>query len=189
MNYYILPTLDSDEEEWCYIDSNPTSIELEDYYLRRGIPFEDTWPKDVSMKMSENEGGVKIPSQIYNTNGFLILHEDVKNLIQKVCNNDVEYLSFLLINHKGRVASKNHYIINPVGQFDCLDYEKSDIEYFKDEILDIDDFVFDKNKLKNAPDLFRVKDAPDTYVISDNIRNEIAGKGFTNMYLEDLEIS
>jgi len=188
VNYYILPTLESDEDEWCYIDTNPTGLEMEDYYLRRGIPFDDKWPDQVTMKMSDSEGGTEIPTQIYNTNGFLILHQMVVSLIQSVCKEDIEYLPFILFNHEAEISSKEHFIINPIGQFDCLDYDKSDIKYFKDEILDIDYFIFDKEKFKDAPDLFRVKDAPHVYVISDRIRDLLAGKGFTNMYAEDIDM-
>ncbi len=46
---------------------------------------------------------------------------------------EIEFLPFTLYNHKKRVHSKDHFFINPIGGYDCLNEIASGITYDKDD--------------------------------------------------------
>jgi len=54
--YNIVDVADFDDREFCYIEDNPTSPGIKDYYLRSGEPFGDEWPDNVTMKMGNRVG-------------------------------------------------------------------------------------------------------------------------------------
>jgi hypothetical protein len=116
----------------------------------------------------------------------------MKDTIVECCKNDeceIEILPFTLFNHRQRVHSKDYWIINPLGTFDCVNKDASDIEYLDDEVVGVDKYVFESQKLKNAPELFRVPEDPTEYFISETLAKAFQKKKFTNIFLSEIEIS
>jgi len=73
---------------------------------------------------------------------------------------------------------------------DCLDLEKSQIDRCTDgSVFNIDVIVLDKQKLAHPPDLFRIREDPTVYVISERLADAFAEKGFTNIVLTELEVA
>jgi hypothetical protein len=112
----------------------------------------------------------------------------VVDVVRKHCKDQrIEYLPFTLINHKGRIHSTDYFIVNPIGALDCLDKQASTIEYMEDgRIIAVISYVLDPNKLTDAPDLFRIKEWPRKYVISERLASAFTESNFTNIILQEI---
>ena len=169
----------------CVLDDVPTGLGVKYARLSLGQAIAAEWPADASIPMADDRTGIKLGSLIGNTQSFLLLHRDVKDLIaaehdRRGGNWPIEYLPFTLINHKGRAHSKDYFVVNPIGPRDCINHKLSKIEYFKgnkDKVVDIDRLVLDPEKLREAPPLFRVKQDPWKYVFDDALKKALE-RGF-----------
>ena len=81
----------------------------------------------------------------------------------------VEALPIAILNHKKRVASQDHFILNPLGTHDCLDLGESELEERDGDIVDVTKYVFAQSKLEHIPHMFRVKERPRTIVLADDV--------------------
>lgn len=136
------------------------------YKLYDGEPFGDEYPKAARVYMSSDFPGMKLPDFVSNMNGALMVSRKVKESIQAIQKAPTEYLPAVIYNHKKRVASQDYFFINPLGTVDCLHLKKSKIEWHKKDVVDVEEAVLDKRKLKDLPDLFRVREKPHLYVAS-----------------------
>jgi len=77
-------------------------------------------PKDIGL--SDNIRGA----------GFPIVSKRLKEALQnEVRNNRVEYLPARIINHKGRLASDEYFVLNPLDVIDVIDKDASGVEWNK----------------------------------------------------------
>ncbi len=146
------------------------------------------FPEHAEAKMSDQYGGIKLPSFVSNTQMFLVVSGDVQKLIASAVTAPVEYLRFALLNHKGRIASEDYYIVNPIGARDALNQEQSKIiRSSAGGIIEVERFVLDPRKLSDAPTLFRPVEAPYEYIVSDSLVSSIHDAGATNFEVKELE--
>jgi hypothetical protein len=147
------------------------------------------YPHDATWFMSDRWPGIKLPSIVNNTASLLVVHADVKRVIESL-GVPVESYGFTLYDHKKRVASTEYFIVNPLGTFDCLNLPKSEIKYSKsypDEIIRIKKYVLDPRKLEAAPPLFRIKESPRAIVFSQEAVNRLREANPTNAYFYKLD--
>ena len=162
MSFYLIDTLGIVDDEWCLLDDPPKGIGLAYNRMVFGTAIEDAYPDDASIYMSADNPGIKLGSLLGNTLSYLIVSSPLRAAIEELCPKlDIEYLSFTLYNHKGRVHSTDYAIVNPVGSFDCLDLEASEILYLEEEgdpydgeIVAVNRFVLNKKTI--YPGLIRL---------------------------------
>jgi hypothetical protein len=159
--------------------------------MSRGIEMKDKYPADAKVYMKDRRPGMGLPSLIGNTLGFLIVGRALKEAFEAT-GVALECLPFTLFNHKKREASRDYFIINPLGTFDCLNMEKSEIDYSKEspgEILGVDRVVLSAKKLASAPDFFRIQEVPHAYIISARLAAKLQALQPTNFYVTQLEVA
>jgi hypothetical protein len=189
MNFYLLNTMPVEDDDYCFLVKPPTGIEMIDYKTAKGLPIAAEYPADVRMYMDDNHQGIKVPDLIGNSRGLLIVSKRLKEAIEQGNTGATEYLPMSIYNHKRRRASGDHFIVNPLGAMDCLDLARSDIEWLDGEVVAVNTFVLDPGKLKNVPDLFRIKEEPHRYVISEQLARQFMPLDPTNIYLEELTLA
>lgn len=75
-------------------------------------------PKDVGL--ADNVRGA----------GFPVVSRALKQSLERdLTHNRVEFIPVRLVNHKGRVASDQYYVLNPLDIVDCIDLEESGVEW------------------------------------------------------------
>jgi len=151
----------------------------------------DEYPDDARINMSNRHPGKVLCDFLSNSKSILFVSRKMKEIVESMADNEIEYLPFSLYNHKGRLASSDYFIINIIGGFDCLNLEESDIEWSVShlgEIVGIDTFVLDAEKVKEAPHIFRIKEDPCEYVVSETLANVFKAANLTNINLEELEV-
>lgn len=186
---------DSQNEKLAFISNPPVGIGIRRARMAKGKRIGDDYPDDAQIYLESLKSGTQLSSFIGNTRSYLIVNTEMKDVILEYTsqsNCEFEILPFTLYDHKKRILSKDYWIINPIGTFDCLNKKASEIKYVdkddaKSEVVSIRKFVFDPKKLKDAPDLFRVPEDPTEYFISERLAKAFKEKGFTNIFLTEIE--
>ncbi len=187
MDYFTLNNGALVDRELCILSGAPKGLRMYSHRIGKGHPMGDKYPPDAEWQMSEKYGGTKLASLI--TSHYVVVERALKEVFERT-DIPMECLNFTLLDHKGQVASREYFIINPIGTFDCLNLEKSEIEYSKEvpgEIVGIDKYVLSTEKLRSAPDFFRIKEDPYVYVLSHKLADELQQLNPTNIYLTKLE--
>lgn len=190
MRFHRLYTLgDANDNNLCFLDNFIDGLNMQSWRVREGESLAPVYPEDARIFMNPENPGIKLSSLIGNTKGMLIGSRDFKDTVAKHCENSIEYLPFTLHDHRRRVFSRDYFLINPLGSLDCLDIQKSDIKWSKEEpgeILRINSFVLDREKVKEAPQLFRVDKDPSTYVVGAGLAQELRDRQLTNVEWTEL---
>jgi len=155
-----------------------------------GIKAADIYPENATIQMSSYRSGLKLLSLLGNTTSYLIVDSKMKNIIESNSNVEIEYLGFDLLDLEGRVHSDDYFIVNPIGARECLNHDLSEVEYFEEdrnEVVDVHRFVLDPSKLEDEPILFRIKEEPTEYVISEALLRILRDEKFTNIFVEEIE--
>lgn len=181
------------DEDLCFIDSFVDGIGYESWRTSKGERLAPVYPKDARISMSRKRPGIQLTSFLGNSINALVGSRAFKEAVEAHCaQQDIEYLPFTLYDHRKRPYSQDYFIINPIGAFDCLDFKASDIDWSKqnpDEILFIETHVLDREKMKDAPQLFRVGRDTHTYVIGVELIREFKKRGLTNIVVRELHFS
>jgi hypothetical protein len=187
MNYYLLNTMPLEDDAYCFLELPPTPIETIDYKIAQGETIAAEYPADVRMYMDKANPGVKLSDLVANSRGIIIASKPLKEGIERVNTAPTEYLPVSIYNHKKRLASAAYFIINPLGAVDCLDLQRSEIEWDGADVVSIEKLVLDPGKLKGVPDLFRIKEDLMQYVMSEKLARSLVPLDPSNFYLIELE--
>jgi hypothetical protein len=165
--YYQITTMQKDSPDFCYVRKEPAELGLKSWKLGKGVAFGDEYPSVVRLKMAEEDPGMQLTSFIGNTCGMLVVDRAVCDVMRSLVKaEEVEFLKASIVNHRGRVASNDYYIVNPLGVQDVLNLKKSKIEYLDKDVVGIDELVLDPKKLAGKPHLFRLREEPRWYFAS-----------------------
>jgi len=192
VNFYLLETLGEPDEELCLLDNYVDGIDRYSWRSHQGEPLAPDWPKDAKIFMSPENPGIKLASFLGNTNSMLIVSRELKDVIQAHCKNEIEYLPFTLYDHRKRVRSRDYFVVNPLGTHDCLDFKASDIGWSKNDptkALLVRKHVLQRDKVVDAPPLFRIGQAPSSYLLRTDLARAIYDRGFTNLLWKKLPFS
>ncbi|HEY6006440.1 MAG TPA: DUF1629 domain-containing protein [Anaeromyxobacter sp.] len=189
MDFYQIELMPTDNPDFVFIDNPPEGTSADAFQMAEGERMAADYPRDARIYLTDESPGLVLPSLIGNTRSLLIVVKAIKEVLESA-GGDVEYLPFTLYNHKKRVASRDYFIVNPIGTFDCIDFKKSKIKYSKaspNVILKIEKLVLDAKKLEKAPDFFRIDRQPSRYVVSDRLGKKIAALKPTNVFIHKLD--
>ena len=191
MDYYELDTCPTQDMSFVRLEDEPNGTNMSCWRIFQGTPMGSEYPADAQWFMSDEYPGIKLPSLIANVSSMVIVERRLKDVFAAT-GVPIEFLPFTLHDHKKRVASRDYFILNVLGTFDCLNLDKSEIEYSEDvpgEVVGIDKYVLDTRKLETAPDIFRVKEEPTMIIVSSRLGKQIQQltPPVTNVYLIKLE--
>ncbi|MBZ4415085.1 imm11 family protein [Myxococcus sp. RHSTA-1-4] len=183
---------DPDDDSLCFIDNFVDGIEPLSYRAGMGKRFGKDYPKDAKIFMNPENPGIKLSPLLGTTRNMILGSRDFKEAIEKHCKNEIEYLPFTLYDHRKRVHSRDYFIINPIGTFDCLDMKESVIKWDDEnpeEIIAIKEHVLDRKKVKDAPQFFRIDRDPAHYVVGLELAREFKARNFSNIFWAELPLS
>lgn len=191
MDFYIIEQTPLVNNDFVFLSGKPRGIGITDWKLSEGEPLGDEYPgiDETKWYMEKKYPGIKLPSLIGNVSNVVVVHRELKDVFE-AAQVPTDYVQFTLYNHKNRVASRDYFIINVLGTFDCLNYNESKIKYSKEapgKVISVKRMVFDRRKLEQAPDIFRVKEEPETIVISQRLVGPLQKLNPTNVYLHVVE--
>jgi hypothetical protein len=179
-----------DDRTLAFVRDPPKDLGVWNYCLLEGERVGDRFPRDAKVHLDPESPGIKLESVLGNLLNYLMVTTQMKDVILSVCTSEIETLPFILYNHKNRVHSKDYWIINPIGTFDCVNRAASRIvmDSTGQDIIRVDSLAFDREKMASAPDLFRVPEKPEWMFISEALARAIKQHKLTNVILKE-EIS
>ena len=193
MNFYHLDTMGVGDDELALFDNFVDGIDRYSWRVHEGAPLEPDWPEDARLFMNKENPGIKLSSLLGNTRSMLLVDKELKELIQAHCQNqEIEYLPLVIYDHRKRVRGRDYFLINPLSSVDCLDLQASEIIWDQNDstsIIAVSKYVLQRDKIAEAPPLFRIQQDPSEYVLRTDLAKAIYDRKPTNISWTKLPFS
>jgi hypothetical protein len=168
--------------------SNPSGFE-DQFMLAEGVSLLGQWPANVVCKMSPKyPKDIELTDNLHGGNYPVISQRLKTKIAASASANQCEFLPVSVLNHKGRVASKDYFILNPVGSVDCIDTEESEVEWNdldETDISEMERLVLRENDVPAEVNLFRAKYLLGTILVRRSLADQLSSDGFTGLYFRE----
>jgi hypothetical protein len=158
--------------------------------LRKGVRLAP-WPGDVQFHMDPTfPKAIQLPDWVKNMSNALVASPALKKIIEASAPPDMEYLPITLIDHQGRVASSDYFMLNPCSLQDAINQELSTIEWNAIDptfISDCTSMVLDESRIDPHATVFRLKHYPSKVVFRRDLANTIKKAGCTGIKFVEIE--
>jgi hypothetical protein len=176
---------DDYEEGYCVV--KPPLRIAKAYQLGEGKPRSADWPADARCEMDPDfPEDIQLSDSLYGA-GLRVISDQLKSFIEREQAKHIEYLPLTIINHKGRVASKDYFILNPTGVIDCIDIQQSNVEWnpIDSKLIDeCDQLVIDGDHVPSDRFVFRPKYLPSLILVRKTLADKIKANSFTGVFLK-----
>lgn len=103
---------------------------------------------------------------------------------------DLELLPIRILDHRGKVASSDYCIVNPLGFIDCIDvgasrYEPDPLD--KESLGSVSKLVLQKARVPHGSRLFRVRRAPMLFAATAELAQRLRSGGLRGLALVEPE--
>jgi hypothetical protein len=159
--------------------------------LLDGLPRAERFPDDASYSMHPDfPDDTLLTDSLINSDMLIVASPKLKAFVEARKLKKVEYLPLRIIDHKGKVASKDYFIIHPIEPVDCLDLEasgaiRSTID--TETIRKVKRLVLDESKLDPDRELFRPKGFYRATLVRRALAQAIDAAGFTGVRWTELD--
>jgi hypothetical protein len=172
---------------FCVID-NPEGFK-DQFLLMKGVQILSQWPENIVCRMSdEYPKDIQLSDNLCGGN-YQVISQGLKEKLAAVAGSGhIEFLPVTILNHKGRVASKDYFVLNPVGSVECIDVEKSGVVWNAIDESDISrmkQLVLRDGAIPAAVSIFRAQHLLSTILIRRALANQLSSDGFTGLYFRD----
>lgn len=150
--------------------------DIEDFEYSEGISLVDRHPEGPDSAMYYDPGNperVVLYDFVDNLESVLVANSKVKTLLDDLGVDNLEYLPVWLMDHRDQLASKDYFILNPIGSVDIIDMHKSDVSMCsidEGQIGRTRHLVVDYSSIPDDAKLFRASSKLDEIFIRDDIK-------------------
>lgn len=173
----------------CMVDSIENFEQETD--LLRGTPLAAQFPKDALFRMSKShKKNTKLIDDVANTDMLKICSARIVDFLKRRRLKNVEYLPVTILDHKGKVASRDYSIVHPIVLQDALDRKKSKPSYsplLPEEIDEVETLVIDKARVDREVRLFRLEAFFFPVLLDRAIGEAMEEEGFAGPSFEELD--
>ncbi|EYF06841.1 imm11 family protein [Chondromyces apiculatus] len=161
------------------------------FELAEGVSRATGWPDDAQCQMDPNR-----PKDIALADSLLgaklvVVSAKVKRALDDAHSKNVEFLPIKIINHKGRVASDEYFVLNPLEICDCIDVQQSNVEWNDldpEAICACDALILKESAVPESLSVFRLKHWKNLIVIRRSLAESMLSQGLTGLnFLEPEE--
>jgi len=188
MNYYLLECDRSLEDAVvvaCVPENGPKS-----YVYKKLKPMAKNFPNSAKIYYSNNYPmGIVLYDCIDNTDGIFILSEKIKKIIDQIGQKCNEFLKVEVLDHRKKlVPDANYFILNYFDSLEFIDLKHSNVKMdtmSKDEIFEIKgDIYLNHDAIPDDTHIFRAKNWPDKYFVSELFVNKMEESNVTGYILK-----
>jgi hypothetical protein len=162
----------------------------EAFKLKRGSPVGEAFPEDAHFDMNPDfPDDIKLGDNIKNTGGFILVSKALRDLLETAGASNLEYLAVRIINHKGRLASADYFIINPLAVYDAIDFAQSVVKRNNinpDSLSSVSKLVIDPSKVPPEATLFRLKAFERRVVVRRQVADRLTAAGLVGIGFTDV---
>ena len=163
--------------------NNLTGVE-DDFEIDDGVPRLAGWPDAASAAMDPRfPKDVGFADSLYGS-GYVAISLNTRRFLEKEGVNKIEFLPIKIINHKGRVAADEYFVVNPLELVDCVDKVASEVEMDTiDEgaISSCAQLVLSEDAISPELKLFRAALWSGLILIRRDLAERMTGAGLTGM--------
>lgn len=160
----------------------------DEWEVTLGVPRASGWPDDAYLSMQKNARKDIGLADSLAAVGACVLSARAKDTILGVGETQVEFLPVTIINHKGRVASQDYFVANPVRIVDCIDINASNVDWNSIDpslVSTVDRLVLRPDAVPPDAHMFRLRYWPQEIVVRGSLAAEIEARGLTGFLFED----
>lgn len=162
-----------------------------DFEFTYGVSMAAAFPKNVRAPMDGDfKKATGLTDDLKNLDGVKVCSKRLVEFLQKNDVRHVEYLPISIINHKGKVASSDYFIVNPVGLVDALDLKASEPDYnsIKEDMIDsVVRIVLNPKRLDPERKVFRLKGFFSPVLIEKGLADAMKAAGMVGPFFKELE--
>jgi hypothetical protein len=155
------------------------------FRLQNGTHLQDVFPGDVAYHMHPDfPNDIALVDNMLNLDKVIVASPRLAKAIKGRKPSHVEYLPLAIIDHKGRAASKDYFIIHPVDLVDCIDRERS---VFKEGVIlpgSIESFerlVLDESRIPADRQLFKLRGFREITLVRSDLADALGAGKFTGL--------
>jgi hypothetical protein len=139
---------------------------------------------------SEFKKQIALADNLWGPGGHRVISARLKDFIEARKPTGVEFLSVSIINHKGKVASADYFILHPVRILDCVDQKRSTFVWNpidKDLIASCSELVFDLAAIPEDALIWRPRHLYYDVFVQRRLADDIVAGGFTGVRFKEIE--
>ena len=153
--------------------------------LFHGTSLAKSFPSDAAFHMDPDfPKNLLLTDNLLNSDSAMVVSAKLADALRAQNVAKLEYLPVKIIDHKGKVASKDYSILNPLELVDCIDREKSKFRpsrILPEEIDKFDQLVLDETRIPEDRLLFRMKGFNDIALASKSLVDVLTKGNFTGL--------
>jgi hypothetical protein len=155
------------------------------FEIDEGVSRLDGWPEGASATMD-----ARFPKDIGLADslagaGFVVVSGKVKALLAEAQANRVEMLPVRIVNHKGRTASPDYFVVNPLDVVDCVDVAASKGRWNAldpESLCGCDALVLREAEVPREMQIFRPKSWKNLIVVRRALADRMRAAGLTGLF-------
>jgi len=161
------------------------------FRLQDGTPLQEGFPEDVAYHMhADFPDDLLLLDNMLNVKDLAVISSRLKQAIESRRIPEVEYLPLRIVDHKGRIASADYFIVHPLAPVDCIDREQSVFD--EDLILpgSIDSFeklVIDDSKIPEDRQIFKLEGFWDITLVRRDLAQALDAQKFSGLGWLEIE--
>ncbi|MFT4538696.1 MAG: hypothetical protein ACI841_001387 [Planctomycetota bacterium] len=152
--------------------------------LLEGVSRAADWPDDIQIRMDpEFPKDLELSDNLYGLD-MAVVSMAVKEALEAKQSAGVEFLPVEIMNHKGRSASKDYFILNPLEIVDCIDIDASGIDWNplnSSKILGCEGLVLKPDSVPADMQIFRPQSWTKVVMIREELSDALAAANLTSM--------
>lgn len=161
------------------------------FRLNDGTSLIDDFPSNVTLHMNPDfQNDLLLVDNLQNSDMIVVASARLKSFIEANNLVKVEYLPISIVDHKGRTASSEYFVVHPLEPIECIDENLSEYRVKRsdpDIINRIAALTLDENLIPENRSLFRLKRFWVITLVRRDLADAITAAGFTGV--EFLELS
>ena len=155
------------------------------WQLKECIPRAEGFPDDVTFGMDPDRPyDTLLTDSLKNIERLIVASRRLAEFFQARPLNHVEYLPVSILDHRGRVAAPDYFVIHPVEPVECLDAVKSNADWSslnEGTIDSVERLVIDSSKVDASRELFRMRFFFDLIIVRRGLAESINAMNFTGV--------
>ncbi|WNG33930.1 hypothetical protein F0U60_10030 [Archangium minus] len=180
MNYWVL--LPAGGDEGAVLDALPQGSP-DSWHFFDGVPLASKFPQGGTMEFSPNFLEQRtVFDFVPHILGMLVVSIKVRQILESLGAEDCEFLPVTILDHKNKVASREHFILNLLNSQDVIDMEKSKYKInrlAKTQIARIQHLVLKQDGIDAKAVIFRARTKMNQYFINQAAHDAFAKEGVT----------
>ncbi len=155
----------------------------EAFAIRDAVSVADRFPDDAFFAMNpQNPKDIRLPDQVRTYEGLVVVSSAIRDVVLEI-GGDVELLPVAIHDHRGRVASSDYWIVNPLTRIDCLDVANSrlTVNAIDNSYSGCDSLAILPDRVPEDATFFRPSVFPEPIVCRRDVADRIVSGGFSGI--------